>query len=645
MRPNPLLIPTEPPVSTVCRLALVSVNQTPLAWRENERNILQALSEAQQQVADIIIFPEMSVTGYGLEDILFYPQLLENVENLLRNILPQVGNQVVCLGFPFQFEGKLYNVAAVCFQGKIKGLMAKRTLANTGVYYEPRWFTPWPKGERKKCHILGEDIVIGDWILQIDGYRIGIEICEDAWANIESRPISYLSTLKPSLWINMSGSHFSPRKFLTRQQMVAGSSRYCNGTYVYVNLLGNESGRLIFDGGNLVAQDGILKHKGSRFNFQTSVVDSVDVALPERQPLKKSAKVIHITDFHFKQAKGFAPKPITNFEGESIYEEMTYAVALGLFNLLSKTKQKGFVISLSGGIDSSALLIFCHFMIMHGCNLLGMAGFCKAISHRPVGSLKELTQSLITTIFQATENSSPTSQQLAAALAEEVKSTHFDWNISKIVEMYHDLVAQAMGIQLNWNEHDIALQNIQARVRSPGVWMVANLKGALLLSTSNRSEAAVGYCTMDGDTSGVFAPLAGVSKQRLIRWLGWLQSHEWGRAYPSLKEILRQRPSAQLRPGLEQFDEDDLMPYEILEWLEEHVLLHHYSPIIVKEKIQEDFMALPHEQLMGWVDTFYKLWRTSQWKRERLAPAFHLDTFSVDPKTYLRFPIFSGSGE
>src|SRR5204863_1207546 len=133
---------------------------------------------------------------------------------------------------------------------------------------------------------------------------------------------------------------------------------------------------------------------------------------------------------------------------------------------------------------------------------------------------------------------------------------YFEFDVDRVVQDYMGLVARGIGRELDWSTDDLALQNIQARARSPGVWMLANLDGALLISTSNRSEAAVGYATMDGDTSGGLAPIAGIDKTYLRSWLRWMEAK-----VPALSYINAQAPTAELRP-VEQTDESDLMPYD-----------------------------------------------------------------------------------
>ena len=220
-----------------------------------------------------------------------------------------------------------------------------------------------------------------------------------------------------------------------------------------------------------------------------------------------------------------------------------------------------------------------------------------------------------------------------------------EWDVDELVEGYRSLVEKGIGRGLNWDDDDLALQNIQARVRAPGVWMLTNIRNALLLSTSNRSEAAVGYATMDGDTSGGLSPISGIDKAFLRQWLRWMEEVGCSPdivAIPELKVINDQAPTAELRPSEEgQTDESDLMPYPLLDAIEKLAIRDKKLPVEVWELMCEMQPEYDKEQLRAWVTKFFRLWSRNQWKRERYAPGFHVDDKNLDPKTWCRFPILS----
>jgi NAD+ synthase (glutamine-hydrolysing) len=214
-----------------------------------------------------------------------------------------------------------------------------------------------------------------------------------------------------------------------------------------------------------------------------------------------------------------------------------------------------------------------------------------------------------------------------------------DWTIDEEVKGYTAKVEEALERDLTWEKDDLALQNIQARVRAPAIWMLANINNALLLATSNRSEAAVGYATMDGDTAGSISPIAGIDKAFVRQFLIWLQQ-ELG--YLGLAYVNNLQPTAELRPASEsQTDEKDLMPYEILNMIERLAFYDRLSPQQVLERLTKENVA-PAGKLKEHVHKFYTLWSRNQWKRERYAPSFHLDDYNLDPRSWLRFPILSG---
>jgi NAD+ synthase (glutamine-hydrolysing) len=334
-------------------------------------------------------------------------------------------------------------------------------------------------------------------------------------------------------------------------------------------------------------------------------------------------------------------------------EEFARAISLGLFDYLRKSKSFGYVVSLSGGADSSAISSLC-FMVMHLAEKeIGFQGLKQKLAYIPwmnsVSDLNGLLSKLLTTIYQGTVNSSTDTRQSAKELAEFIGSTHFEIDIDARVKGYRTLIEGAIDRTLSWESDDITLQNVQARVRSPSAWMFANINNALLLATSNRSEASVGYATMDGDTSGSISPIAGIDKTFLRKWLTWAEMHGTDACdkMAGLHRVNSLEPSAELRPlGSHQVDEDDLMPYPILNDLERLAFYDRKSPSACQELIVEMYQSkFPKDKLIEFTHRFYRLWARNQWKRERYAPGFHVDDYSLDPKSWLRFPILSAGLE
>jgi NAD+ synthase (glutamine-hydrolysing) len=287
-----------------------------------------------------------------------------------------------------------------------------------------------------------------------------------------------------------------------------------------------------------------------------------------------------------------------------------------------------------------------------GVRELGLDGFVRKFPYlagaRDARSAADLVHAFVTCVYQATYNSSQTTRDAACGVASALGAEFVEWNVDDLVQRYTAIVSRAVGRGLDWQRDDLTLQNIQARVRAPGVWMLANLRGALLLSTSNRSEAAVGYATMDGDTSGGLSPIAGIDKAFLLHWLVWLekQGPEGWPPIPQLAAVNCQAPTAELRPRDRcQTDEQDLMPYPLLDEIERAAIRDKYTPLEVYLRVRTRFAQYTAEQLAMWVERFFRLWCRNQWKRERYAPSFHVDDENLDPKTWCRFPILSGGYE
>jgi NAD+ synthase (glutamine-hydrolysing) len=331
-------------------------------------------------------------------------------------------------------------------------------------------------------------------------------------------------------------------------------------------------------------------------------------------------------------------------------KEFIAAISLALFDYMRKSRSKGFVLSLSGGADSSLCAVAVAEMVRRAVTELGLAEFARKsriFSDTDVQSwqqlsqpelLKTITSQLLTCAYQGTINSSDDTYNSAFGLAESIGATFYNWEIDDEVKGYTAKIEHALQRPLTWQTDDITLQNIQARVRAPAIWMLANIKYALLLATSNRSEASVGYATMDGDTAGSISPIAGVDKDFIRQWLVWAQLNL---GYTGLQYVNNLQPTAELRPSEQaQTDEKDLMPYHILNQIERAAFYDRLSPKQVFEKLKG---VAPDEDLKNHIRKFFTLWSRNQWKRERYAPAFHLDDYNVDPRSWLRFPILSGS--
>jgi len=642
-------------------VATVALNQTPLEWSGNLNNIRAALAAAREQSASIVCLPELAITGYGCEDAFFSSDIQRRAIEVLEELKSETKDLIVSVGLPLFHAGNLYNCVALLADGQLLGFVAKSNLAGDGIHYEPRWFKPWPDGQEAEYDLEDETYPIGSLVFDIGGVRIGIEICEDAWA--ANRPGTGLAAAAVDLILNPSASHFAFGKQEVRRRLVLESSRAFGVTYVYANLLGNEAGRVIYDGAAMVASSGQMEAEGPRLSFADFVVTTACVDIDKtrmsrarlasfRPDADENGQACIQESFTFPEIEPRAKEMhIPSWESAQHVKEEEFArtVALGLFDYLRKSRSNGFVVSLSGGADSSAVATLVWLAVQFGVSELGPERFLEKLAY--IEGLTDKTEpslimrELLACVYQATRNSSDTTENAARELASAIEATYLRFDVDSIVESYVDLVENQIDRQLNWDKDDIALQNIQARVRAPGVWLLANLRNSLLLATSNRSEAAVGYATMDGDTCGGLSPIAGIDKAFLRQWLMWMCEtgpEEIGNV-PALSSVTSQIPTAELRPlEAEQTDEDDLMPYDLLDSIERAAIRDKNGPVDILRMMRVEFPAYPAKQLAVWIERFFRLWARNQWKRERYAPSFHLDDENLDPKTWCRFPILSG---
>lgn len=654
---------------TQITVATAALNQTPLDWEGNRQRIIQAIHSARSAGAQFLCLPEMAVTGYGCEDMFLAEHLHSRAIEVVNSLRPETRGIMVNLGIPWAHNGRRYNCAVIVCDGQLLGIVAKKHLDNSGVHYEQRWFHEWPVGKQSSVSIAGSSVPVGDVIFSLDGIKIAYEICHDAW--VDNRHACDLIARGVQLIANPSASHFAFGKRAVVEELVQRGSALCDGVYIYSNLLGCESGRTIYGGDRLIADRGKIIASGERFTYRDMELTAATIDIAPTNSVNTTALGIvarpvvapelptsptSITQNNLTVPAWESPGQI-ELRGSSIpiqrLEEFARSVSLGLFDYMRKCKAHGFTLSLSGGVDSSATACLVSMMLNFALRDLGAAGVCQKLSHITAlpDALSEgrAMRLLLSCAYQSTNNSSAATKAAARTVAQGVDATFYELDVAPLVQQYGEMVEAAVAHRFNWTEDDLILQNIQSRVRSPSIWMLANYRKALLLTTGNRSEAAVGYATMDGDTSGGLSPLGGIDKAFLRCWIEWLATSGPSGIgpLPYLKEVIAVPPTAELRPPeAHQTDEGDLMPYHVLSNIERLALSSRLSPLQVWSRLCKelgsDFSKL---QLGVWVTKFFKLWGSNQWKRERFAPSFHLDDYNLDPKTWCRFPILSGGFE
>lgn len=654
----------------IVRVGAATLNQTPLAWKENLGRVLDAIAQAQAQKVDLLCLPELCLSGYGCEDWFLSVATANTALESLIKLLPSTAGIAVLVGLPIYFEGSVLNCAALVQNGHILGLHAKKNLPRDGVHYEPRWFRPWNAGELVDFEIGAEVVPLGDLVFECGGVNVGIEICEEAWGATSSAAAASGGL---DIVLNPSASHFALGKVEAREHLVANLSRAMGVAYVYSNLVGLEAGRIIYDGGALIAKCGEFVARSKKFGFNDGDFIAADIDVDALRAFKlrqrsvsqrggnqgsSSNQELHphaIVGAKFGGAEVVPLKDKKNLNVQALdrHHEFLAAEMTGLFDYLRKAKAKGFVVPLSGGCDSAVCAVLIAHMIAEALKELGPEILKKrlALPQMPGDSAnpRAWIKTLLTCVYMGTNQSSEKTSLAAKNLALEIGAEFFDIPVQAFVKDICGSVEKALHRKMSWTTDDLTLQNVQARARAPVAWMIANIQGAILITTSNRSEAAVGYATMDGDMAGGLAPLGGIDKHFLREWLRWAETGCGIGLGPinALGAINSLAPSAELRPHTsDQTDEADLMPYQVLERIERLYVRDKLPAAAIVERVFRDRLELgcgtqTLEAMTMWVERFERLWRQNQWKRERMAPSFYVDDESVDSRTWCRHPILS----
>ena len=643
-------------------VAAASLNQTPLDWSGNADRIRRVLALAKEKNVDVLALPELGISGCGCEDMFLFRETWDKSLDVLFELLPETRGIVTTLGLPLRVGGSTFNAVAIVADGDLLGFVCKQYSGFSGTNYDARWFAAWPTRSRFELELDGVTSPVGDLTFMFDGVRLGVEFCDllnDGYSNnAENNGNDHITEtlLVPerncSLVVNPSVSGFQIGKYSRRKQLLQRRSAELNAVYVSADMLGVESGGTIYDGGACVVSCGKTRAETPRFSFDDIQLAVATVDMNEVASGELLTKVVSDSQAGMtcQTESGF---DATTTPTDDAFEEFSRAVSLGMFDYMRKSRSGGLVLSLSGGADSGALATLAWLGVQFGVHELGFDGFLKRFACvkniDTARSVDEIMPRLLTTAYQGTQNSSDTTLKAARSLAESIGATFYEFDIEPIVQSYTQMIEGSLGRKLSWDTDDLAMQNIQARVRAPGVWLLANLSGSLLLSPGNRSESAVGYCTMDGDTCGGLSPISGIDKNFLRVWLRWMQTTgasltpEKRLPLSVLQLINDQQPTAELRPASQsQTDENDLMPYDVLNAIEGWFVRDRLSQKEILTKLQNLYTDQSKEQLLVWLHRFNTLWRRNQWKREKSAPGFHLGEYNLSPRSFFRFPILSG---
>jgi NAD+ synthase (glutamine-hydrolysing) len=502
------------------RLALAQINTVVGDLAGNAERILERLDEAKQHEADIVLFPELAVTGYPPEDLLLRASFVETARRTVEEIARAARGIVALVGVPW-FDRDLYNACAVCAAGEIRALYRKRFLPNYGVFDEDRYFAP------------GRDLVL----LEHGGTLIGPTICEDMWQ--PGPPATELALAGAQVLTNISASPFHVLRDREREEMFATRARDNACFVAFCNAVGGQD-ELIFDGHSLVIdEEGRIVARAPGFEEALLLVDIEpsdaigrrlrDVrrrALARDRGELPAAPVVHVGEPH-ERATHLEP-PLAPQLDE--LEQMRLALELGLSDYVGKNGFGDVVLGVSGGIDSA---------------------LTAALAAEALGAAR------VHCVSMPSRYSSAETRRDARALAESLGADFRELPIDDVFASFGRVLAESFSDV----GPDLTEENLQARTRGTLLMALSNKFGWLVIATGNKSELSVGYATLYGDMAGGFALLKDVFKTDVFRLARHLNDRAGGELIP--QTIIDRAPSAELREN--QLDEDSLPPYPALD--------------------------------------------------------------------------------
>ncbi len=570
-------------VVTVLRVALAQLNPTVGDLDGNLAKLIDAYDRAEAAGCDIVAFPELSTTGYPPEDLVLKPGFVADNLVALSKLAARTGRCAAVVGFVDQGRD-LHNAAAVCANGEIIGRYHKRLLPNTTVFDEARYFTPGYSSDPLELFVIG-------------GVKVGVSICEDIWSPFG--PVAEQAAAGAELSININASPFHTRKSIERERMLATRAADSHTAIVYVNQVGGQD-ELVFDGASVVFDhEGQLLARGPQFEESVLIVDVPVPPVYRKRLLDPRGRItetllptIAVSDVPVAHDEPLA-SPITDLLDAD--RELYDALVLGTRDYCAKNGFDDVVIALSGGIDSTIVA-------------------CVAVD--------ALGADHVHGVSMPSRYSSDHSRSDAELLADNLGIDYRTISIEPAFQAYLDMLAPAF----EGREPSLTYENIQSRCRGLLLMALSNEFGWMALTTGNKSEVAVGYFTIYGDSVGGYGVIKDVLKTRVYDLCRYVNRAAAREIVP--EAVITKAPSAELRP--DQRDDQSLPPYEVLD-----PILQLY---VEDDRTAAEIIELGHDEEL--VRRITRLVDIAEYKRRQSPPGVRVSrkAFGKDR----RLPITSG---
>ena len=598
----------------------------------NKDRIIKLMNEAEAKGVKILVFPELSITGYTAGDLFFQSALLESATEALLEIAEASAALDVLsfVGYPLRYNGKLYNTAAAVKGGRILAFVAKRNLPNYSEFYEERWFTPSPK-ENLVLESEDGDILFGSRIIFSASFpsslKIAAEICEDLW--VPDPPSTHHAAAGATVLVNLSASDEIIGKSEYRKSLVSGQAARTVSAYIYADASEGESTTdMVFTGSNVISENGTIL-ASVEYSCDSLLITEVDTDRLERE---RAARNTYMTeedgydyiDIEFDEEETLLTRPIDPHpfvpsdedRRRERCEKILTLQALGLKRRLSHTKSRKVVVGLSGGLDSTlALLVAVRAFDMLALDRKGIVAITMPC-------------------FGTTGRTKSNAEKLA--LAEGVDFRTID--IGESVKSHFRDIGQSM------DDLSVTFENGQARERTQVLMDVANKEGALVIGTGDLSELALGWATYNGDHMSMYGVNGGVPKtlvRHLVRYVAETTSIK--EEAEVLLDILATPVSPELLPArngeISQVTEDLVGPYELHDFFLYNMVRLSFSPGKIFRLASVAFSGIYDcETIYKWERTFIKRFFQQQFKRSCLPDGPKVGTITLSPRSDWRMP-------
>ncbi|XP_071942209.1 glutamine-dependent NAD(+) synthetase-like isoform X2 [Antedon mediterranea] len=620
--------------------------------------------------------------GYGCGDHFFESDTcLHSFQVLAQLLSSPLTEDIICeTGMPIIHKNVRYNCRVIFLNKKILLIRPKSAMCNHGNYRELRWFTPWSKPQQVEDFYLPEiisditgqkSVPIGMGVVSTHDTCIGPEICEELWA--AESPHVAMSLDGVEIFTNASGSHHELLKQFERHDLMKTAMMKCGGVYLYSNLRGCDGERVYYDGGSCICVNGTMMTVGKQFGISEVDVDVATIDLEDvrsykaeissrsKQAARSGSFPRVFADFSLSMP-GDHLLPTTEpqqYKYHSVVEEIALGPACWLWDYLRRSKQGGFFLPLSGGIDSSSTAC----LVSSMCHLV-----CKSVNDGNLETLtdvqnvtgdpdyipsdpKQLANRIFVTCYMGTVNSSVETRKRAQMLAHQIGSDHLSINIDSFVKAATDIFVNATDkvpqFKVNGGSprENLALQNIQARSRMVLSYLFAQLSlwskdrpgGLLVLGSGNVDECLRGYLTKYDCSSADINPIGGISKNDLRGFILFAKDKF---NLPALESIIRAPPTAELEPlangQIAQTDEMDMgMTYSELSLfgrLRKMSLCGPYSMFL--KLVQKWSDVFTPSQVAEKVKHFFRSYSINRHKMTVMTPSYHAESYSPDDNRF-----------